>query len=73
MKKKVYNIYMPQNTRVYRCVKKLTKRKGFRYGAAIAICQKSAQQNYMTGKSLKKTKQNIKKTKKYKRKNNAKK
>ena len=59
---------MPQNTRVYRCVKKLTKKTRFSYGAAIAICQKSTKQNYMTGKSLKKRKQNRKtKTKKQKK------
>ena len=69
MKKKVYNIYMPRNTRVYRCIKNLTKKKKFKYGAAIAICQKSTQQNYMTGKTFK----NKKKTRKNKRKNNAKK
>ena len=62
---------MPKNTRVYRCVKKLTKKK-FKYGAAIAICQKSTKQNYMTGKYFKKKKQKNK-TKKHKRKNNAKK
>ena len=65
---------MPQNTRVYRCVKKLTKRQKFNYGAAIAICQKSTQQNYMTGKTLKNIKnKRRRKTQKNKRKNKTKK
>ena len=64
---------MPQNTRVYRCVKKLTKDTKFSYGSAIAICQRSTLQNYMTGKSLKKKTHNKRKTKKHKRKNKTKK
>ena len=39
---------MPKGTRVHRCVEKLTDRYG--YSRAIAICQKSTRQNYMTGK-----------------------
>jgi hypothetical protein len=42
---------MPKGTRVYRCVKKLTRKK-FTYPAAIAICQKSTKQSYKTGKPL---------------------
>ena len=41
---------MPQNTRVYRCVKKLRKRYG--YSSSIGICQRSTKQSYMTGKRL---------------------
>ena len=43
---------MPKGTRVHRCVKKLTDRYG--YSGAIAICQKSTRQNYMTGKTIRK-------------------
>ena len=43
---------MPLNTRVGRCVTKLKKKYG--YGPAIAICQKSTKQHYMTGKSMRK-------------------
>lgn len=43
---------MPKGTRVYRCVKKLTRGKKFTYPAAIAICQKSTKQSYKTGKPL---------------------
>ena len=38
---------MPKNTRVGRCVGKLTINM---VTGAIAICQKSTKQNYMTGK-----------------------
>ena len=41
---------MPQNTRVYRCVKKIRKHYG--YSGAIAICQHATKQSYMTGKKL---------------------
>ena len=44
---------MPKNTRVGRCVGKLTRKYG--YKGAIAICQKSTRQNYLTGKSIRKT------------------
>ena len=47
---------MPTNTRVGRCVRKLTKKYG--YSGAIGICQKSTKQHYMTGKTLKKRKKN---------------
>ena len=43
---------MPKGTRVYRCVKKLTRGKKFTYPAAIAICQKSTKQSYKTGEPL---------------------
>ena len=43
---------MPKGTRVYKCVKKLTRSKKFTYPAAIAMCQKSTKQNYKTGKPL---------------------
>ena len=43
---------MPKNTRVGRCVGKLTRKYG--YGGAISICQKSTKQNYMTGKPIRK-------------------
>ena len=42
---------MPIGTKVHNCVDKL--RKKMPYGVAIAICQKSTQQNYMTGEPLK--------------------
>ena len=42
---------MPKGTRVHNCVDKLKGKYG--YSAAIAICQKSTNQNYMTGKTLK--------------------
>ena len=41
---------MPKGTRVHRCVEKLTDRYG--YGGAIAICQRSTRQSYMTGKRM---------------------
>ena len=41
---------MPKNTRVHRCVDKLKKAK--EEGAAIAICQASTKQGYVTGKKL---------------------
>lgn len=50
---------MPKNTRVGRCVGKLTRKYG--YTGAIAICQKSTKQNYMTGKKLKSLKKKRKK------------
>ena len=43
---------MPQGTRVARCVKKVARK--YNKGSAIAICQKSTQQSYRTGKKLKK-------------------
>ncbi len=47
---------MPKNTRVHRCVDKLKKAK--EEGAAIAICQASTKQGYVTGKKImKKNKQ----------------
>lgn len=39
---------MPKGTRVHRCVYKLADKYG--YSGAIAICQTSTRQNYMTGK-----------------------
>ena len=60
---------MPRNTKVYRCVNKL-KRK-HKYGIAIAICQKSTKQNYMSGKRIgketkrRKNKRNLTKKNKY--------
>ena len=57
---------MPKNTRVFRCVKALTKR--YNKGAAIAICQKSTKQSYRTGKSLVKKRKKVK-TSKLKKKN----
>ena len=44
---------MPEGTRVHRCVEYLKIKHG--YGKAIGICQKSTKQNYMTGKSMRKT------------------
>ena len=41
---------MPKNSRVGRCVGRLTQKYG--YGGAIGICQKSTKQNYMTGKKI---------------------
>ena len=41
---------MPIGTKVHNCVDKL--RKKMPYGVAIAICQKSTNQNYMTGEML---------------------
>lgn len=46
---------MPKNSKVGRCVTKLTK-KGKSKGSAIAICQKSTKQSYKTGKKTKKKK-----------------
>jgi len=43
---------MPANTRVKRCVKKVSKNKKYSKGSAIAICQVSTRQSYRTGKSL---------------------
>ena len=43
---------MPQGTKVSKCVKKVSRK--YNKGAAIAICQKSTQQSYRTGKMLKK-------------------
>lgn len=54
---------MPQNTRVYRCVSRLKKKYG--YKSAIAICQKSTRQNYMSGKTLRKIKKNKRKNKRF--------
>ena len=54
---------MPKNTRVGRCIKKLTKKYG--YSGAIGICQKSTKQNYMTGKKMRvKTKRRKRKARK---------
>ena len=39
---------MPKGTRVHRCVQALSDKHG--YSGAIAICQKSTKQSYMTGK-----------------------
>lgn len=44
---------MPKGTKVHRCVQKL-RRKGKKYGSAIAICQKSTGQSYRTGKKKRK-------------------
>lgn len=44
---------MPKGTKCYKCVKKL-KKKGYKTGSAIAICQKTTKQSYKTGKKLKK-------------------
>ena len=41
---------MPIGTKVHNCVDKLRKRMP--YGVAIAICQKSTNQNYMTGEMM---------------------
>ena len=58
---------MPIGTKVHNCVDKL--RKKMPYGVAIAICQKSTNQNYMTGEMLgpeiKKGKSKSKSKKKY--------
>ena len=53
-KKSIRLLYMPKNTRVYRCVEKLRRKYG--YPGAIGICQRSTKQSYMTGRSLKKRK-----------------
>ena len=53
---------MPKNTRVHRCVDKL--RLKHEYGKAIAICQKSTKQNYMTGKKIKKKSKRTRKRRK---------
>ena len=53
---------MPKNTKVFRCVRKLSKKRDL--GASIAICQAATKQNYMTGKKLKR-----KKTRKLKKRN----
>jgi hypothetical protein len=54
---------MPKNTRVARCIRKLTKKYG--HSGAIGICQKSTKQNYMTGKKMRaKTKRRKRKNKK---------
>ena len=45
---------MPKGTRVHRCVIKLKRQ--YPYSKAIAICQKSTKQNYMTGKTLRQRK-----------------
>ena len=50
--KSISIIYMPQNTRAYRCVHKLKKKYGL--SGAIGICQKATKQSYMTGRTLKK-------------------
>jgi len=50
--KSINIIYMPQNTRAYRCVHKLKKKYGL--SGAIGICQKATKQSYMTGRTLKK-------------------
>jgi hypothetical protein len=56
---------MPKGTKVHNCVNKLKKKMS--YGKAIAICQKSTKQNYMTGKKISKNKLTKKrKTHKYK-------
>jgi len=57
---------MPKGTRVHRCVNKLIKK--YRYQGAIAICQKSTHQNYMTGKKLYTSKKRRKKRKTRKKK-----
>tara|TARA_Y100000591_G_C21793469_1_gene677943 strand:- start:163 stop:456 length:294 start_codon:yes stop_codon:yes gene_type:complete len=57
---------MPKNTRVSRCVGKLTRKYG--YGGAISICQKSTKQNYMTGKQIRKRRKRGGKTKRKTRK-----
>jgi len=44
----------PPHTRVFRCVKDLSK--GREIGEAIAICQNSTKQNYKTGKKLRRKK-----------------
>jgi len=43
---------MPENTRVKRCVKKVSKKKKHSKGSAIAICQASTKQSYRTGRPL---------------------
>lgn len=43
---------MPENTRVKRCVKKVSKKKKHSKGSAIAICQASTKQSYKTGRTL---------------------
>jgi hypothetical protein len=43
---------MPVNTRVKRCVKKVSKKKKHSKGSAIAICQASTKQSYRTGRTL---------------------
>lgn len=45
---------MPKNSKVGRCVRKLTPKKG--KVSAIRICQKSTGQSYETGKKVKKKK-----------------
>jgi len=45
---------MPVNTKISRCVNKLTRKHG--YSSAIAICQKSTKQSYKTGNPLPKDK-----------------
>ena len=52
---------MPENTRVGKCVKKLTQKHG--YGKSIAICQKSTKQSYKTGNPLPKDKRLYEKVK----------
>lgn len=42
---------MPKGTKVARCVTKVRK-KGASKGKAIAICQKSTDMNYHTGRPL---------------------
>ena len=49
--KSIRILYMPQNTRVYRCVHRLKKKYGL--SGAIGICQKATKQSYMTGRPLK--------------------
>ena len=44
---------MPEGTKVHRCVDFLTS-KGMSKGRAIAICQKSTNQSFKTGKPLRK-------------------
>lgn len=43
---------MPKNSKVGRCVSKVTK-SGKDYGSAIAICQASTGKSYKTGKKPK--------------------
>jgi hypothetical protein len=61
---------MPKNSRVGRCVGRLTQKYG--YGGAIGICQKSTKQNYMTGKKMRKPKRKGRKTKRAKKKSRSK-
>ena len=51
---------MPEGTRIHRCVDMLVG-KGMSKGRAIAICQKSTNQSFATGKTLRKKRAKSKK------------